>query len=351
MELQKGMDFRQAHLRREVFLRFYEFHLRYRAHPGCVYQFIPFLAKRFNWDLEQRLWFATINGMTQYPMTSLAIFNAFPEPPRDEQKIAKWFAANWGRLPFDTDRKYQKIQCPHAAAVYAQCVRTYGSGRAFYTGDFATLWNRARTELYSLGRLGAWSGLEFVKIAAPELDFKYNTLMLDDISGSKSHRNGLCIVTGHDDWDWYQRPVQYTADMLRVLADEGESLLAVARARLRGVKSVPQPHVGYQTLESTLCCYKSWHRPNRRYPNVYSDMAYLRLKQTQQVNPSLDLTPFWEAREVYLPPALRLECCPDDPGLAPSKQNFYRETGQIPMMDLDWECFENDGSWKIKRLF
>ena len=77
------MDFRLKQNRREVFLRFYEFHLRYRAHPGAVYQFIPFLSKRFDWDIETRLWYATLNGMTQYPMTSLAILQAFPAPPRN----------------------------------------------------------------------------------------------------------------------------------------------------------------------------------------------------------------------------------------------------------------------------
>ena len=35
--LRAGLDFRLPRYRREVFLRFYEFHLRHRAHPGCVY--------------------------------------------------------------------------------------------------------------------------------------------------------------------------------------------------------------------------------------------------------------------------------------------------------------------------
>ena len=356
MELQKGMDFRLKQNRREVFLRFYEFHLRYRAHPGAVYQFIPVLSKRFDWDIETRLWYATLNGMTQYPMTSLAILQAFPAPPRNPLKFKSWFNRNWGALPFDADRKYQKMECPRAVEVYAQRIREYGSARAFYTGDFNTLWNRARNELHSLGRLGAWSGLEFVKIAAQgELDFTYNSLMLDDISGSRSHRNGLCLVLGRDDLDWHRsNPCfngKYDEVVLSWLSGEASKLLAEARRRLKGVESVPQSHIGYETLESTLCCYKSWHRPNRRYPNVYNDMAYQRLKQTAQLNPKLNLTPFWDSREHYLPAPLRLECCPDDPGLAPPKQNFYRETGQIPMMDLDWDCFKNDNSWKVKRLF
>ncbi len=40
-DLKGGMDFRHPQYRREVFLRFYEFHLKYRTHPGCVYFLFP----------------------------------------------------------------------------------------------------------------------------------------------------------------------------------------------------------------------------------------------------------------------------------------------------------------------
>ena len=51
-DLQVGMDFRRPEFRREVFLRFYEFHLQYRAHPGCVYFVMPYLYTAFKWDRE-----------------------------------------------------------------------------------------------------------------------------------------------------------------------------------------------------------------------------------------------------------------------------------------------------------
>jgi len=44
------MDFRDPKYRREVFLKFYEFHLKYNIHPGCVYFAIPWLAKYYNMD-------------------------------------------------------------------------------------------------------------------------------------------------------------------------------------------------------------------------------------------------------------------------------------------------------------
>lgn len=338
------IDYRLPEYRREVFLKFYEFHLRYRAHPGLVYQYIPYLSEYFDWDIEQRLWFASLNSLTQYSQSSLAIFNQLPEPPRSETEWSKfndWFNANWHNLPFDSDRKWQKVECPKAVKVLGDKVKEYRSLQNLYTGDFSTLWKRVREELHSLGRLGAWSGLEFVKIAGRGvLDFEYDTLMLRDISGSKSHRNGLCILLGHEELDWHDKlnpnfDGKYTDKMLSWLEREGEILLNEAKARFSGKNFVGD--VGYETLESTLCCYKSWHRPNRRYVNVYSDLGYARLLETAEKNPSLDLTPFWEARARYLPERLRVECCPDHPqykskSLSKKLQNMYRETGQIPFL-------------------
>ena len=337
-------DYRLKENRREVFLRFYEFHLKYRAHPGLVYQFIPYLSEYFKWDLEQRLWFGSINALTQYSQTSLAIFNQCKEPPTTDvewYKFNDWFNANWHKLPFDLDRKWQKKDAPKAIGILGQKMKEYGSLEKLYTGDFTTLWNRARNELYSLGRLGAWSGLEFIKIAGRgHLDFEYDTLMLRDMSGSKSHRNGLCIVLGHEELDWHDKlnpgfDGKYTDKMLVWLEREGEKLRDEARVRFAGRNFIQD--VGYETLESTLCCYKSWHRPNRRYPLVYVDMGYSRLLETAEKNPELDLNPFYEARRKYLPAQFRIEDNPRHPqygskSLSKELQNRYRETGQIPFL-------------------
>ena len=45
-------DWRLPEHRREVFLDFYEFHLRYRSHPGGVYYIMPYLKDRFGWSEE-----------------------------------------------------------------------------------------------------------------------------------------------------------------------------------------------------------------------------------------------------------------------------------------------------------
>jgi hypothetical protein len=165
------------------------------------------------------------------------------------------------------------------------------------------------------------------------------------MGGSKSHRNGLCIVLGRDDLDWHSKLNPnfpgYTKDDIAWLKLEGEKLLGEAKTRFAGRDFYKD--VSYFTLESTLCCYKSWHRKNRRYPNVYMDMFYNRIKKMESIwGAEKDFTLFWDARKVNLPNYLRLEDNPSDPGLAPDKQNHYLQTGQVIMMDKDWDCFKND---------
>ena len=53
--LEYGMDFRLPKYRREVFLRFYEFHLQNNAHPGAVYYTFDYIFEKLNLTQEQKL--------------------------------------------------------------------------------------------------------------------------------------------------------------------------------------------------------------------------------------------------------------------------------------------------------
>ena len=347
MDLPKGVDFRLPEYRREVFLRFYEFHLKYRAHPGGVYYLMPYLAKVYDWDIETKLWYAFINGCTQNPVTSLIILRRFPRAPlEDTLEIDKWFNENWHQLPFDTDRRYQKKDFPAAVVCYSNLVKEAGSQQSLLVEDFNHLWNLVRKQFYSFGRLATFSYLEYLRIMGLGIDCP--SLFMRDMSGSKSHRNGLAKVLGRDDLDWHKSTDfdgKYGPGEIDWLIEEGEKLLAEARARFAGRDFIHD--VDYFTLESTLCCYKGWYRKNRRYPNIYNDMLRDRIVAAQKLWPQEDLQVFWDAREAYLPCKLRVEDCPRDPGLKAAKQNHFRDTGQVVMMDHEWPCFENDRSWEI----
>jgi hypothetical protein len=357
-ELEKGMDFRHPKYRREVFLRFYEFHLKYKSHPGGVYFAFPWLAKYYNQTTEDKLWMAFINGCSQNIVTTSMIYERFPKlEDVNIRELDEWwngvqhkFKAGSG---WDTDRKYFKVGktgFPQCVESYKEHVDKFGSQEAMFneltnTGDkyknFEKTWDYVRTNFLSFGRLSTFSYLEYLRIQGVDLDC--NSLFLDDISGSKSHRNGLCKVLGRDDLDWWKDKVTYCKDTLSWLEEEGEALLAEARERF------PHEDVSYFTLESTFCCYKSWHRPNRRYPNVYMDMMYDRIKYAESEWGNR-FQHFWEMRRECLPEHLRLEDNPKDPGLKPEKQNHYRETGEVVMMENDWDCFSNDFNKNARNL-
>jgi hypothetical protein len=356
VELSYGLDFRKKEYRREVFHRFYEFHLKYATHPGCVYFVFPFLFKKCDWDAEQRLWFAFINGNTQNPLTSKIIFDEFPDlATLNLERLDSWFNARWPVLAFDTDRRHHKKEFIKAVTGYKKlCGDAQSEYFATFMGgddpyeNFRSAWKEVRDKFHSFGRLSAFSYLEYIRIMrVGKIDC--DQLFLDDMQGSKSHRNGLAIVLGRDDLDWHDSNPgfggEYTPETLEWLKQEGAALLAEAKQRAEGKPWAYD--VSYFTLESALCTYKSWHRPNRRYPNVYADMFHDRIKKAESHWPGRDFSEFWDARREYLPEHLRLEDNPADVGVKPTKQNHYRETGQVIMLDREWPCFKNDYNDKV----
>jgi hypothetical protein len=343
-DLQAGMDFRLPQYRREVFLRFYEFHLRYRAHPGCVYYLMPHLADKHRWGPEEKLWFAFINGNTQNPVTSWLIFREFPSlVDLDMERLGAWFQENYTRLPFDTDRRYHKKHFMVAIASYQRILGGQTQEEFFgsFAGRFIALWTVLNTQLSHFGRLSCFSYMEYLRIMGVEVDC--DRLFLEDMQGSKSHRNGLCKVLGRDDLDWHDSNPgfdgKYGAAGVAWLTTEGSRLLQQARTRFAGRDF--ERDVSYFTLESALCTYKSWHRPRRRYPNVYNDMLVERIRTVEAAWGPEPARHFWEARVRNLPEHLRLEHTPHDLGVHPTKQDHYRLTGEVIMMDREWPCFRN----------
>lgn len=358
-DLKLGMDFRRPEYRREVFLRFYEFCLKYRLHAGASlpYMTFPFLRKELKWTREEMLWFVFLNGNTQHPLTSWLIFKRFPDFANlDIPALDAWYNKEWPRLEFDTDRRHQKRDFIKSVTEYKKLVGQDQS--AFFTDlmpsddpleNFQKAWDTVREDFYSFGRMSTFSYLEYLRIA--RLNIEPNSLFLEDISGSKSLRNGLAKVLGRDDLDWGGPDNstgfegKYTPEMMIWLKKEGAILLDEAKERFKDRDFAWD--VNYFTLESEFCTYKGWHRPNRRYPGVYGDIFYQRIKKVEGRWPEEDFSLWWKMRKIALPQRLRLEDSPLDPGLKPIKQNHYRETGHPIMMDEDWSCFKNDFNDKI----
>ena len=349
-DLKVGMDFRKPEYRREVFLRFYEFHLKYKSHPGDVYFAFPYLSKKFNLDIEQNLWIAYINGCTQNIISTWLIFEQFPSVKNlDIDKLDQWWNKEYIKYKvgsgWDLDRRYFKIGktgFPNCVKSYKKCIDQYGSQLEFYNSlttsndkfkNYEKCWEYIRKNFLSFGRLSAFSYLEYLRIQGINVDC--NNLYFEDISGSRSHRNGVCKILGRDDLDWWKTKIHYDKETIQWIKLEAEKIFNEAKARIK------HEDVSYFTFESTLCNYKSWHRPKRRYPNVYMDMMYNRIKYAEsQHGNKFDI--FWQMRKDCLPKELRFEDNPKDVGVTEMKQDHYRNTGQVIMMDKEWDCFKNN---------
>ena len=321
-------DWRLPEHRREAFQRFYSFHLKYRTHPGLVYLLLPILAEHYDLDEDGKAWLVWLNGNTQNPVTTQLLLEASGGDPDRWEDAVRFWNDNWDNLQWDTDRRYQKGKFGEATAAWidgAGQAPAFGWKFAGHQGWDAT-WMFANGQPY-MGRLSAWSMTEYAKIMFPDDVPDAATLMLRD-RGSTSHRNGLSIIAGwgHPYLKWDKHDLDLWVPGLEQL---GEALLTEAAERNPGNRDVLR-----LTLESALCTYKSWHKPNRRYPNVYADMHHDRIRWAESRRWGADtLKVQWDARAQALPERLRLEDNPDDPGFSPEKQNQYLATGVPPMME------------------
>jgi hypothetical protein len=303
-------DYRLPENRADYFSALYAMNLTERVMPGMVYLYLPALAARNAWDVEQQLWFAFLNGMTQNPITSLRLFTQLPGVPPAGATLGKfesWFNAEWDTLQFDTDRRYQKKDTVAAVKAYATLVAEHGTQEQMLSfRPYAELWSLVRERYVSFGRLSAFSYLEYVYLLGLGADC--DDLVFGDKSGSKSHRNGMMLLLGQDSWVWDKRldnGFDGSYDFKKVtpyLDYKVDEYLAQFRAHH------PQaPNTGYFTIESNLCTFKN-HFFGRRYPGVYADMAQERIEWADERGQQAHTEVFKEIRSANLPRWLRSEC-------------------------------------------
>lgn len=308
-----SVDYRRPEHREAYFTALYKMNLEEKVMPGLVYLYMPELAWKFGWGPEEKLWFALLNGLTQSPITSLRIFAQQPHVPRSEAEVVRldtWFSINWSMLHFDADRLKNKRNTIPGIRSYCHMVWDWGTQAALWArtdGTYAQYWEQAQ-KIYGMGRLSCFSYLEYVKIMG--FGTACTDLMLNDRDGSRSHRNGLLFLLGRDDLVWDKRANNgfdgKYADFERLCGD-----LDIAAWNYLGIFTKKYPHIldaGNFTFESQCCQFKNGFF-GRRYPGVYADMAWDRIKWYDERGVG-DTQVFKDIREEHLPNWLREEAMP-----------------------------------------
>lgn len=345
-----GMDFRAREVRKEVFFRLYEFHTAFRIHPGLVYLFLPKLAEDNGWAIEQRLWAAFLEGCTENPCTVWAIMQYWPEMPSNLEAFERWHRDNWRLLEYDIDTRYNKGHLVEQLQSYKDALKGRTQEQTFrddcYSEDkkkwFDSIFSLV-TNMYKFGRMTSWSYVEFIKILSG-YDYEFSTFHMEYLDGSRSERNGALLVMGRDDLDWWKGNPSVTTHSKEII-DSAETkareLTEELKDRFRG--RWWNKYIGYETVESTLCCFKNCFH-GRRYPNIYTDMSYDRIRRAEKLwGNRVDFSVFWRIRKETLPSKLLLELNPQDPGLCPKKQEYFRNTGSFPMLSVLDPVFH--GGW------
>lgn len=322
-------DCRKPENRMMYFDKLYKMNLDHDVMPGLVYLYMPELASHYNWDAEQKLWFAFLNGLTQNPITSLRLFDQLVSvPPANAvlNKFEEWFNDQWDTLQFDTDRRYQKKDTVAAIKSYAKLVDEHGTQEKMLENKtYAELWNLVKNSYKSFGRLSSFSYLEYVYLNGFGTDC--DDLLFEDKSGSRSHRNGMMLLLGQDELVWDKRQDNsHTGEypdlqkMCSCLSSEADDFINDFSEANPDVKNV-----GRFTLESNLCTFKN-HFYGRRYPGVYADMAQDRIEWADSRGLGYWTSIFKEMRAAKLPDWLRSECNKDNLNLN-QKAAFFLKTG------------------------
>lgn len=256
---------------------------------------------RFEYNSEQQLWITWIYGTTYHWPTAYVIWNEFPDMELvGVERLRDWNNANYSRLRYQTDTKWNKGHLAEQFVSYKQFVGGRTQREALtenFVGDpvkdFYTLWDTVNN-LHKFGRYTSWFYIQALKQTCG-IEVDVDGLWLHDYSGSKSHRNGLCYAVGKPEWvDSKANRVKLDATQIDFLEGKGREILEEVKLRY--------PHVAnkadFFAMETSLCSFKKLFRRSRgRYLGYYLD------RQAEEIDKvaadkwdGIDWQPLWDSR-------------------------------------------------------
>lgn len=282
--------------RKEDFIKWYKWSLSIKDCDPAIFM-TNYLFDRFEHNKEQKLWISWIYGTTYYLPTTWVVWNEFPDMELvGIERLREWNNNNYKRLRYQTDTKWNKGHLPAQFESYREWVGNNTQEEAFAPflngserENFDRLWAEVKSKFHKFGRYSTWFYMQTLKQCCG-LPVEPPHLMLDDYDGSRSHRNGLIMALGVD--DWYDKKL--TETQLNFLNQEAQSILQEVRNYY--------PNTDYYDMETCLCSFKKLFRVKHgRYLGYYLDRQAEEIKQCESDNWfGIDWQPMWDARNETL---------------------------------------------------
>jgi len=319
------MDYRLKENRREAFIRWYAWSLKYDDCDPAVWM-TNYVNERYEHNDEQKLWLCWLYGNTYYLPTAWILMNEFPDYElATVDRMTQWNSANYQRLRYQTDTKWNKGHLPTMFESYQKFIGDRSQRErieSYYEGDpkrnFDALWAVLKGNLHKFGRYSTWFYMQHLHHTA-SVDIVPTSLMLDDYDGSRSHRNGLLLAIGKD--DDYDRKL--TGAEYATLESISNGIIDEMVERFPDLKS----QINFFTMETCLCSFKKIFREKHgRYLGYYIDRQSDEIKKVSDDGwYGIDWDVLWQSREETLDIRLATTRNPIDK----EAMKYFINTGRI----------------------
>lgn len=333
------MDYREIKNRREGFIRWFAWSLEYGDCDPAVW-LTNYLNDRYEHNTEQKLWFCWLYGNTYNLPTAWVLMNEFPDfELATVDRMEQWNSANYKRLRYQVDTKWNKGHLPAMFASYQKFIGNQTQQEKFESlyldnekKTFDNISSTVKNNLHKFGRYSTWFYLQHLKQTA-DVRIEPTSLFLNDYSGSRSHRNGLLYALGKDELINQKLEKSQYAE----LEYESESILHEMQERF------PNLMVDYFMMETSLCAYKKIFRENHtRYLGYYLDRQSEEIQKAESDEwYGIEWDVIWQARKETLDKRLSGKT-------SVKKLNTFINSGKIE--NLMWMFDDEEHSNELEKL-
>jgi len=331
---------------RELFIKWYAWSTKYKDCDPSVWM-TNYLNKRYQHNDEERIWLCWLYGNTYYLPTSWVLKNEFPDYElATVDRITRWNNENYKRLRYQTDTKYNKGHLPSMFESYKRFFKDnpqrdvieslYGDNES---QNFDNIWNAVNKHFHKFGRYTTWFYMQHLKHTAG-IKINPTSLMLNDYSGSRSHRNGLCYALSKKDWiDTKLSNKEY-----EYLEAQSSDILIESKSRYPDLSS----EFDNFTMETVLCSFKKIFRESSsRYLGYYLDRQSEEIQRVSSDNwNGIDWNVLWQARKETLDKRLDKRT-----GIDKNRFGEYIRSGSLSRLDWMFGDLNNKNNVGLEKFF